>query len=118
MQFGDPYYPVTTNDQDLHKHFQNVAGDMVGTHNIKEMPPLMGAEDFSFFAEAIPGYFFFLGMVNETRGHMEPGHSTYYTVNEDVLPYGAALHASLATRYLENQQSNPTTPKSSPHDEL
>ena len=119
MQFIDPFYPVTVNDKDLHKHFQNVARDMVGAQNIKDMPPIMGAEDFSFFAEAIPGYFFFLGMKNETKGHLEPGHSPYYTVNEDSLPYGAALHSSLATRYLlEYQKPIPTLPKKSLHDEL
>lgn len=119
MHFNDPFYPVTANNKDLHKHFQNVAGDMLGTQNIKEMPLVMGAEDFSFFAEAIPGYFYYLGMKNETRGQLELGHSPYYTVNEDALPYGAALHASLTTRYLlEYQQPIITSPKESLHDEL
>lgn len=119
VHFNDPFYPVTANNKDLHKHFQNVAGDMLGTQNIKEMPLVMGAEDFSFFAEAIPGYFYYLGMKNETRGQLELGHTPYYTVNEDALPYGAALHASLATRYLlEYQQPIITAPKESLHDEL
>ncbi|WJZ97843.1 hypothetical protein VitviT2T_016417 [Vitis vinifera] len=119
VHFNDPFYPVTANNKDLHKHFQNVAGDMLGTQNIKEMPLVMGAEDFSFFAEAIPGYFYYLGMKNETRGQLELGHTPYYTVNEDALPYGAALHASLATRYLlEYQQPIITSPKESLHDEL
>ncbi|KAI3934852.1 hypothetical protein MKW92_020947, partial [Papaver armeniacum] len=48
----------------------------------------------------IPGYFFFLGMKNESLTKFETAHSPYFTINEDVLPYGAALHASLATRYL------------------
>ena len=61
---------------------------MLGAQNIKDMPPIMGAKDFSFFAEAILGYFF-LGMTNETKGHLESGHSPYYIVNEVSLPYGA-----------------------------
>lgn len=64
------------------------------------MKPLMGSEDFSFYQEEIPGYFFFLGMKNETRGVIGSVHSPYFEINEDALPYGAALHASLAARYL------------------
>lgn len=113
-----PFYPVTVNNKDLHEHFLNVVGDMLGEKNIIEMQPVMGAEDFSFFAEAIPGYFYFVGMHNETRGQLESGHSPYFTVNEDALPYGAALHASLATRYLlENQQKSISLERSL-HDEL
>ena len=83
-----------------------------------ESLPLMGAEDFSFFAEAIPGYIYFLGMQDETQAWLEPGNSLHYTVNEDALPYGAMLHTSLATRYLIKYQPEPTSPKGSSHDEL
>ncbi|CAL5373891.1 unnamed protein product [Camellia sinensis] len=92
--------PVTVNDKGLHEHFRNVAGDMLGLLNTKDMQPLMGSEDFSFYQEVIPGYFFFLGMRNETNGRLASFHSPYFTINEDSLPYGAALHASLAARYL------------------
>lgn len=59
-------------------------------------------------------------MQNETQGQLEPGHSPYFTVNnEDVLPYGDAFHASLATRYLlEYQQPKFVSSKGSSRDEL
>ncbi|XP_057506938.1 IAA-amino acid hydrolase ILR1-like 4 [Actinidia eriantha] len=113
-----PFYPVTVNNKELHQHFGSVARDMLGGENVMELKPLMGAEDFSFFAEAIPGYFYFLGMQDKTQAQLKPGHSPHYTVNEDALPYGAALHASLATRYLLEYQPEPTPPKGSSHDEL
>lgn len=114
-----PFYPMTVNDQKLHDHFLKVAGDMLGKENVKEMQPVMGAEDFAFFAEAIPGYFFYLGMKDETKGQFEGGHSPHFRVNEDVLPLGAAIHASLAVRYLlENQPASTLKPKRSFHDEL
>ncbi|KDP33760.1 hypothetical protein JCGZ_07331 [Jatropha curcas] len=113
-----PFYPATVNNQDLHKHFINVATDMLGAQNIIEMQPVMGAEDFSFFAEAIPGYFFFVGMKNESQGPIRNGHSPYFTVNEDVLPYGAALYASLATRYLLEYQPESKPSEGNIHDEL
>ena len=77
------------------------------------------SKDFSFFEEAIPGYFFFLGMKNETKGHLEQRHSPNYIVIDDLLPYGATLHSSLATRCpMEYQKQIPTWPKKSVHDEL
>uniref|UniRef100_A0A2P2Q2U0 Uncharacterized protein MANES_03G030000 n=1 Tax=Rhizophora mucronata TaxID=61149 RepID=A0A2P2Q2U0_RHIMU len=113
-----PFYPTTVNNKDLHEYFLNVAADMLDAQNIKEMLPLMGAEDFSFFADAIPGYFFYVGMKNETQGPLGLGHSPFFKVNEDVLPYGAALHASLATRYLLKYQSESKTTKGNLHDEF
>ncbi|KAI3845810.1 hypothetical protein MKX03_020307 [Papaver bracteatum] len=96
----DSLYPVTFNNEVLHQHFINVAGEMLGPQKVEDMKTIMGSEDFSFFSEQIPGYFFFLGMKNESLRKFETAHSPYFTINEDVLPYGAALHASLATRYL------------------
>nr|XP_023870342.1 IAA-amino acid hydrolase ILR1-like 4 [Quercus suber]POE88825.1 iaa-amino acid hydrolase ilr1-like 4 [Quercus suber] len=113
-----PFYPVTVNDKDLHELFQKVAGDILGAQNILDKQPTMGAEDFSFYAEVIPGYFISLGMKNETQGRFESGHSSNFRVNEDALPYGAALHASLATRYILEKQSKPNLPKGSFHDDL
>ncbi|KAI3845811.1 hypothetical protein MKX03_020308 [Papaver bracteatum] len=98
--FEDDLYPVTYNNEVLHQHFINVAGEMLGPQKVEDMKTIMGSEDFSFFSEQIPGYFFFLGMKNESLRKFETAHSPYFTINEDVLPYGAALHASLATRYL------------------
>lgn len=97
---GVPFLPVTVNDERLHDYFNNVAGDMLGRQNIKVMELVMGSEDFAFFSDVIPGYFFFLGMNSKARGPVEPPHSPHFTINENALPYGAALHASLVTRYL------------------
>nr|DAD44501.1 TPA_asm: hypothetical protein HUJ06_002731 [Nelumbo nucifera] len=113
-----PHFPVTVNSQDLHEYFQQVAGDMLGIRNVKDMQPLMGSEDFAFFSEAVPGYYFFLGMKNDTRGKLEPGHSPYFTINEDALPYGAALQASLAARYLLEFHPKSHFQETKFHDEL
>ncbi|MCH91377.1 IAA-amino acid hydrolase ILR1-like 4-like, partial [Trifolium medium] len=60
-----PFYPPTINNGDLHEHFVNVAVNMLGINKVESaMSPFMGAEDFSFYQEVIPGYFFFLGMKN------------------------------------------------------
>ncbi|KAH7866714.1 hypothetical protein Vadar_023925 [Vaccinium darrowii] len=113
-----PFFPATINDKGLHEHFLKVAGDMLGIRNVKDMPHLMGSEDFSFYQEVIPGYFFFLGMKTETNEKPASVHSPYFKINEDALPYGAALHASLATAYLLDHQSRTTIASINQHDEL
>ena len=97
-----PANPPTVNNGDLHKHFQNVAENVLGVNNVNlNMPPFMVAEDFAFYQEVIPGYFFTLGMKYASPNEpFQSLHSPYLRINEDGLPYGAALHASLATSYL------------------
>lgn len=103
------FSPPTINNKDLHNHFQKVATDMLGSSRVQAMEPLMGSEDFAFYQEAIPGYFFFLGAKDETNVKLVSVHSPYVIISEDALPYGAALGASLAVRYvLENQPEAPS----------
>ncbi|KAK4267355.1 hypothetical protein QN277_024142 [Acacia crassicarpa] len=96
------------NDGKLHEHFRQVAEDMLGEGKVNnEMKPIMGSEDFSSYQEVIPGYFFFIGMEDASSfGPLESLHSPNFRVNEDVLPYGAALHASLAGNYLVKFQQH------------
>ncbi|CAL9128236.1 unnamed protein product [Musa textilis] len=105
-----PLFPVTVNSKDLHVHFQKVAAEMLGISNVQERKPVMGAEDFAFFTEVVPAaYYYFIGMMNETQGPVYPAHSPYFTVNEAALPYGAALQASLAIRFLLENHTLPST---------
>ncbi len=106
------------NNEQLHKYFKIVAGGVLGIDNIKDMPPSMGSEDFAFYQEVIPGYFFFIGMQNETRKQLQSPHSPLFEINEDVLPHGAALHASLAANYLLEFQTEVPLPEETHHDEL
>ncbi|KAF7036645.1 hypothetical protein CFC21_047235 [Triticum aestivum] len=102
----------------LKQRIEEVCSEMVGPNNVREKQPLMGAEDFSFYTEAVPKtYYYFVGMLNETRGPQAPHHSPYFTINEDALPYGAAMQASLAARYLLEHQPA-TAAKVEPRDEL
>ncbi|QHO33347.1 hypothetical protein HN51_027072 [Arachis hypogaea] len=118
FQEKKPFYPAVINDGGLHKHFQNVAGSLLGTNKVMEMPPVMAAEDFAFYQEVIPGYFFFLGMQNDSSERLPLIHSPYFTVNEDALPYGASLHASLAATYLLKHHHDVTIVEGKNHDEL
>ncbi|KAL1293080.1 hypothetical protein HN51_053659 [Arachis hypogaea] len=98
-----PFYPATINDQKLHEHFLEVAKNVVGNENVYETQPVTVSEDFAFYQEVIPGFFFMLGFKSLTSVEPLPMlHSPHFTVNEHAFPYGAALHASLATTFLLN----------------
>ncbi|XP_062202176.1 IAA-amino acid hydrolase ILR1-like 1 [Phragmites australis] len=119
LEKDHPFFPPTSNSPELHDFFVKLASKMVGPKNVRDMQPLMGAEDFAFYAEAIPAtYYYFVGMYNETRGPQVPHHSPYFTINEDALPYGAAMQASLAAHYLLEHQPAATPDKAKTHDEL
>ncbi|VFQ74432.1 unnamed protein product [Cuscuta campestris] len=111
-------YCETSGRSKVQCHFFSIAEHMVGAKKILERKPTMGAEDFSFFAEAVPGYFYFVGMANDTRGGTVLPHSPFFELNEDVLPYGAALHASLAATYLLRLHKKSNARETQFHDEL
>lgn len=96
-------YPPTVNDERMYEHVKKVSVDLLGGSNFKEVPPMMGAEDFSFYSQVVPAAFFYIGIRNETLGSTHTGHSPYFMIDEDVLPIGAATHAAIAERYLLEQ---------------
>ncbi|KAK5824308.1 IAA-amino acid hydrolase ILR1-like 6 [Gossypium arboreum] len=93
-------YPPTVNDDRMYEHVKKVATDLLGPPNFRVVPPMMGAEDFSFYSQVVPAAFYYIGVRNETLGSTHTGHSPYFMIDEDVLPIGAAVHATIAERYL------------------
>jgi carboxypeptidase Ss1 len=88
-------YPVTQNDPGVTTSVVRLLESMPGTKTI-EVPPLMVAEDFSFFLKRVPGTYYFLGTRNEEKGCVSPNHSSRFRIDEDVLKYGSASLALLA----------------------
>lgn len=97
-------YPPTVNNEKMYEHVRKVAIDLVGESNFRVVPPMMGAEDFSFFSQVVPAAFYYIGIRNETLGSTHTGHSPYFMIDEDVLPIGAATHATVAERYLNEHR--------------
>ncbi|KAJ8615047.1 hypothetical protein MRB53_034419 [Persea americana] len=65
----------------------------------------MGAGDFSFYSQKMPSAFFWIGIKTETDESIHSLHSPYFTLNEDALPIGVALHAAVAITYLNSHVS-------------
>ncbi|MQM00852.1 hypothetical protein Taro_033586 [Colocasia esculenta] len=113
-----PFFPVTVNSESLHEYFVKIAGEMLGPGSVRDKKPVMGAEDFAFYRGAVPAaYFYSVGMRNGSQGQPITGHSPYFMINEEVLAYGAALHAALAGRYLTIARPD-IDAKAVAHDEL
>ncbi|XP_066396933.1 IAA-amino acid hydrolase ILR1-like 7 [Miscanthus floridulus] len=93
-------YPATVNDEGMYHHARQVAATMLGQDNVRVGAQLMGAEDFSFYAQKFAGAFFFIGVRNTSMEATHPLHSPYFVIDEDVLPVGAAFHAAVAMEYL------------------
>lgn len=98
-------YPPTVNDNRMYEHVKKVATELLGPPNFRVVPPMMGAEDFSFYSEVVPSAFYYIGVRNETLGSIHTGHSPYFMIDEDVLPFGAAVHSTIAERYLNEHGS-------------
>ncbi|CAH0349052.1 M20 aminoacylase family protein [Aquabacterium sp. CECT 9606] len=99
-------YPPTINHPAETDFVRQVMVDLVGADNVLEFEPTMGAEDFSYYLQAIPGAYFLIG--NGDGAHREGGHglgpcmlhNPSYDFNDKLIPLGANLWVNLATQWL------------------
>lgn len=88
-------YPVTANDPDQTAYARALAARLVGEERAIEADPLMGAEDFSFFAQRVPACFYMLG-TQAGPATAYPHHSSLFDIDESALPIGVAMMTALA----------------------
>ena len=89
-------YPVTSNDAGSAKLALAVAGELFSEDRAVELAhPSMGAEDFAFFLEKVPGAFVWLGV-----GDVSGLHTPQFSFDEEILAQGAALLTALALESL------------------
>ncbi|MCW2577190.1 MAG: Amidohydrolase [Modestobacter sp.] len=96
-------YPVTVNDAGVAAQVTTTAAALLGEQASAVMPvPLMGAEDFSYVLERVPGAMAFLGACPpELDPATAPGnHSNLVRFDEDALPNGVAMYAQMALQAL------------------
>ncbi len=91
-------YPATINTLKEALFAGDVAESLVGAeHLVRDMEPSMGAEDFSFMLQTKPGAYLRIGQGGEGSCFL---HNSRYDFNDDILPLGSALHASLAESWM------------------
>jgi amidohydrolase len=105
-----PQYPVTVNDVDMWDHAKTVLAGMYGSGRVFERPePIMGAEDFSFVLERVPGCFIQLGArPDDVPAKGAPSnHSATVRFDDSVLGEQAAALAELAVATLTKLAASP-----------
>lgn len=98
-----PGFPVTHCDPRAVALGEAVTGALFGSEAFRRLDqPIMGAEDFSYVLEKVPGAMFFLGVAHDGADWQAcPAiHSPRMVVDETVLPRGAALLAGCAEQFL------------------
>jgi amidohydrolase len=105
-----PGYPVTVNDPDFEAFASDVAADLLGSQAVLSLPvPVMGAEDFSYVLQKVPGTMVLLGVRPPGTKNPAPCHSSKMMLDEEAMILGTALHACVATRFLSGL--SPSSPE-------
>jgi amidohydrolase len=90
-----PGFPVTSNDADQAAYVRRLAVRELSDARVIASPPVMGSEDFSYFAQRVPACFFFLGSRSDERTAF-PNHHGRFDIDERALETGIRMMTSLA----------------------
>ncbi len=96
-------YPVTSNDDQFAEFSLDLARDVAGADSVVRLPhPVMGAEDFSYVLQNVPGAMMFLGGTPDgvNPATAAPNHSNRVMFDESAMAVGTALYATAALRHL------------------
>ncbi|GAB4055038.1 M20 family metallopeptidase [Spirosoma litoris] len=96
-------YPVTYNDPKLTDQMVPSLEAVAGKANIKLTPAQTGAEDFSFYQQKVPGFFFFLGGMTKGKKveNAAPHHTPDFQIDEGGFVLGMKSLCRLTTDYME-----------------
>ena len=96
-------YPVTVNHDTFARFVLETGRELLGPEGaVLAQNPMMGAEDFSYVLQRIPGTMANLG-TRPDSGPVYPNHSNRMMLNESALATGVAMHAAVALRFLERK---------------
>lgn len=99
----DIMYPVTYNDPKLTDQMIPTLEALMGKDNVQITPAQTGAEDFSFFQQKVPGFFYFLGGMAKGKKITEvaPHHTPDFFIDESGFVLGMKTLCHLTVDYLE-----------------
>jgi metal-dependent amidase/aminoacylase/carboxypeptidase family protein len=98
--------PPTINDDEMARFASEVATDVLGPDLVQPLEtPMMGAEDFSYVLERVPGAMVDLGVAPPGMEDPPANHSNRMMVDEPAMANGIAVYAGLALRYLDGTRS-------------
>jgi len=100
-------YPPTINHPAETTFVRGVLEDLVGPANVQEFEPTMGAEDFSYYLQQVPGCYFLIGNGDGTHragGHgLGPCtlHNPSYDFNDELIPLGGSMWVRLVEAWFK-----------------
>jgi amidohydrolase len=92
---------VTYNDPALVEEVLPTLRRVLGPENVLSPKPQMGAEDFSYYQRVIPGFFFFLGVANKSKGIAAMVHTPEFDVDEESIVIGVKVMSNVILDYLD-----------------
>lgn len=105
LQFDSPN-PVTYNDPRLVEETLPTIRRVVGDANVVSPKPFMPAEDFSLYQKVIPGFFYFLGVANKSKGLMPAWHTADFDVDEESIVVGVKVMSNVLLDYLDHHAAS------------
>ena len=93
--------PVTVNHRELSDRMRPTLTRLMGAQNVPDVPPTTGAEDFAFFSNAVPGFYYRLGTVKPgtTSGDH---HTPTFQADDASIPIGIRVMSTLLLDYLSS----------------
>lgn len=91
----DVGYPTVYNNEALNEIAKKVAEDYMGLDKVEETEVRMGAEDFGYYSQQIPGCFFRLGTGNKAKGIIAGVHTPLFNIDEDAIEIGIGIMAAI-----------------------
>jgi amidohydrolase len=91
----DVGYPVVYNNEKLSLRAREVGESYMGAENVEETEIRMGAEDFGYYCQQIPGCFFRLGTRNTSKGITSGVHTPKFNIDESAIETGIGIMATL-----------------------
>jgi hippurate hydrolase len=94
----DVGYTTVDNDPEFTEKNWQLANSFMGKENVQETEVRMGAEDFGYYTQLIPGCFFRLGVRNEEKGIVHQVHTPKFDIDERAIETGIGIMAWLGTQ--------------------
>lgn len=94
----DKGYPAVYNNEKLNAQTRAMAEELFGNENVEETELRMGAEDFGYYSQVIPGCFYRVGVMNTARGITSGVHTPTFDIDENAIAIGMAMFAWLGMK--------------------
>ena len=91
-------YPSVINDEATNTMAKSLADELIGKENVGEAEISLGAEDFGYYTQEIPGCFYRLGTGNVSKGIVSGVHTPTFDIDEEAIKMGISMMAFLGAR--------------------